>query len=444
MRDHLKKLLLLAWPVSLGQLMHIVANISDTVMLGWYDAEVSLPAASFAFNVYMPLLLLGIGYTMGLTPLVSMAEGAKDRGEQERLIRHSFRLFTVVGFGMSLLLFLATPLLGFMGQDKAVVRPSQDYFEILVWSIFPVMVSQVFKQFAEGKATTTPALVINVVANALNIFLNYLLIYGNWGFPELGIKGAAYATTISRVVMALLFVLYFFWDKRFVTFLKPMISGLFEGKVFKKIHSLSYPIGLQLLLEAGAFGFTAIMIGWFGKENLAGHEVALRIASVCYILMTGVGAASTVRVGYYYGSNDIPNLQKAARAGIWFTMGFMLLTLSGLILGRHWLPSLMVEHDATDVINIASNLLILAAIFQFPDGLQVTFMGILRGLKETKVPTMIALFSYWIVGLPIGWVLAKYVGLGVPGIWWGLVIGLSCSASLLALRYRFRLRQVLG
>ncbi len=267
--------------------------------------------------------------------------------------------------------------------------------------------------------------------------MNYLLIFGKFGFPRLELLGAGYATLIARIVMALAMFYYVYRSKQFAAYRGGFVLNRYRMDKIKKLWHLGYPMGLQYIFEAGAFVMAAFMVGWIGKIPLAAHQIALTLASATYMAASGISSAATVRIGNFIGSHDPVNLKRAANSAYMLVGLFMSGTALFFILFRHLLPPLF--SNDPQVQEIASDLLIIAAFFQVSDGLQVVGLGILRGMKDVRIPTLIALFSYWLIGLPTGYVLAFLVEKGVIGIWVGLAIGLTLSAILMHQRYRFNL-----
>lgn len=300
------------------------------------------------------------------------------------------------------------------------------------------MLFQTFKQYAEGLSFTRTAMFITLSANLLNILLNYLLIYGKLGFPALGLNGAGWATFISRVIMAIAIVIYV---SRASWFQQGLKLKQFQKKLVVRMLKLGIPTGFQYVFEVGAFSCAAIMMGWLGAQALAAHQIALNMAAVSYMMVTGIAAASTVRVGNQLGKQDIPNMRRAGFSA--FLMGLMLMTASAIIfvVGKYFLPSLYI--DEPQVIELAGSLLIVAAFFQLSDGVQAVGLGTLRGMADVKIPTIITLVAYWLVGLPIAYWLAFPMELGAHGIWYGLLLSLTLAAILLFARFHYLSKKLL-
>ena len=421
----------------LGQVM---TGVADSVMVGWTGAT-PLAASSFA-NIFFSIpLFFGIGVSYAITPLVAEGAGAKDQSKIIEILRHGFIINLLVAILLVGLIFLVEPFMFSMGQPEDVVALGIPYLSIIGVSIIPTMIFQTYRQFAEGLEKTRMAMIIVVGSNLLNIALNYILIFGKYGFPEMGLNGAGWATLISRVVMAVSMMLYVYYGKRFIAFRKGFSFGSYSKSLISKMLHIGLPAGSQFIFEAGAFGFSALMMGWLGTTALAAHQIAINLATISYMTTSGLGAAATIRVGNFLGQRDKRKLQDSAFTMIWMAVALMAAWALLFIFGRHLLPSLYIEDIA--VIELTAALLIIAAFFQLSDGIQVVCAGALRGLQDVKVPSILIFVAYWVIALPLGYWLAFPLGLGATGIWIGLLIGLTLTASAMVVRF-WRLSRNLG
>jgi MATE family multidrug resistance protein len=296
-----------------------------------------------------------------------------------------------------------------------------------------MMVFQTFKQFAEGLSQTKQAMFITIFSNLVNVFLNWLLIWGMWGFPELGMNGAAWATLISRVLMMVLMAGYVLSTKRFAQYHLRFFKVRFSRPMLARILKIGVPTGFQFIFEVSAFSAAAIMMGWIGVNALAGHQIALNLASISYMMATGVATAGMIRVSHFIGKGDLGSMKQAGRVAFGMVVAFMFVCALLFFAFRFYLPTLYI--DDLEVISLAASLLILAGFFQISDGVQVVGLGVLRGMEDVKVPTLVTFFAYWALGLPLGYLLAFKLGLGESGIWIGLLIGLTITAALLFYRF---------
>ncbi|NDK56392.1 MATE family efflux transporter [Pontibacter fetidus] len=432
-KDHFAKNFTLAYPVVLSQLGHILVSVFDSLMVGQIGT-VPLAAASLGNSIFMITMVFGLGVSFSITPLIAAAEGRKNYTRISLLLLNGLISNFILGILLFLAGYFASPYISFLNQPAEVVKLATPYINVLFFSMVPLMIFQAFKQFAEGLSFTKQSMYITIVANLLNIVLNYLLIWGKLGFPEMGMIGAAWATFISRVVMAIMMAGWVLYAKRFEIFRHFLrlrhLSVIHMYRIFK----LGLPISGQMIFEMGAFSFSAIMIGWLGTKQLAAHQIAINVASVTYMMASGIAAAATIRVGNQKGLGNYRSMQMAGNSS--FAMGALFMMASGLLMvaANRFIPMLYI--DDQDVIQIASTLLIIAALFQISDGVQVVGLGALRGLEDVRIPGVISLIAYWVIGLPVGYVLGFKLGFGVNGVWAGLLVGLSVAAILLFFRFR--------
>jgi len=431
-KEHFKRNYLLAYPVVLSQLGHILVGTADSLMVGRVGTE-ELAAVSIANAVFSVTMMFGIGISFGLTPLVAQSDGERNHRSAMRFMKHSFLINLVFGLILFIFLLFGGFVLDILNQPKEVVVLAKPYLAIIGFSLLPFMIFQTFKQFAEGLSMTKQAMYITLSANVINIVLNYILIFGKLGFEPMGLVGAGWATLISRILMAAGMVLFVRYYKQFTIYWKYFKVTVWNVVSFKKLLNLGVPTGFQYIFEVGAFASAAVMIGWMGAIPLASHQVAMNLASISYMMATGISAAATVRVGNQLGQRDIPTMRIAAFTC--FLMAIIFMSITGLlfmVLNNH-LPMLYTSDQ--EVISIASSLLIIAALFQLSDGIQVVGLGALRGMGDVKVPTVVTFMAYWVIGLPSGYLLAFVLGLQEKGVWYGLLIGLSVTAIILFIRF---------
>ncbi|WP_162426163.1 MATE family efflux transporter [Pontibacter pudoricolor] len=432
-KEHFSKNFSLAYPVVLSQLGHIMVSVFDSLMVGQIGT-VQLAAASLAGSIFMIVMVFGMGVSFSITPLIAAAEGRKNYTRISLLLLNGLISNFILGILLFIVGYFLSPYITHLNQPEEVVALAVPFINVLFLSMVPLMLFQAFKQFAEGLSFTKQSMYITIVANLLNIALNYVLIWGKLGFPEMGMIGAAWSTLISRVVMALMMAGWVLYAKRFGIFRHFLklrhLSFIHMFRIFK----LGLPISGQMIFEMGAFSFSAIMIGWLGTKQLAAHQIAINVASVTYMMASGIAAAATIRVGNLKGLGNYRSMQMAGNSS--FAMGVMFMIASGLLMvaGNKLIPMLYI--DDPEVIQLASTLLIIAALFQISDGVQVVGLGALRGLEDVRVPGVISLIAYWVIGLPVGYVLGFKLGFGVNGVWLGLLAGLSVAALLLFFRFK--------
>ncbi|GAA4497362.1 MATE family efflux transporter [Hymenobacter ginsengisoli] len=419
----------------LSQLGHILVSVCDSVMVG-QTGKLPLAAVSVGVSMTTVLMVLGLGISMGAVPRVAAANGRGDNPALGHLLVGTIWLNTLVGVllaGFSQLLPLAMP---HLHQAPEVVALATPWVRVVGLSLLPLMVFQGFREWAEGLGLTRQAMQLSILGNFINALLCYALIFGHFGAPAMGLMGAAWATLVARIIMALLMAQYVLRAKELqekrpaeaATWLEPGLAEL-RGQL-----SLGLPIGVQMMFEVGAFAASALMMGWLGVTTQAAHQIAINVASVTYMAASGIAAAATIRVGNLRGAGDLAGARQAGFAAYWLAFGFMGTMGLLLVLFRHYIPTLYNTDPA--VVAQAATLLAIAAGFQVSDGLQVVGLGALRGLEDVKVPSVVALLAYWAIALPLGYGLGFGLKLGAPGIWLGLLTGLSIVAGVLLLRFR--------
>lgn len=439
MKSHLRPTILLAYPVVLSQLGHILVSVCDSVMVG-KTGKLPLAAVSVGVSMTTVLMVLGLGISMGAVPRVAAANGRGDHAALGHLLVGTIWLNTLAGVllaGLSQLLPLAMP---HLNQAPEVIALATPWVRVVGLSLLPLMVFQGFREWAEGLGLTRQAMQLSILGNVINALLCYALIFGHFGAPALGLMGAAWATLIARIVMAGLMAQFVLRAKDLqakrpaeaAAWLRPGLAEL-RGQL-----ALGLPIGVQMMFEVGAFAASALMMGWLGVTTQAAHQIAINVASVTYMAASGIAAAATIRVGSLRGAGDLAGARQAGLAAYWLAFGFMGAMGLLLVLLRHVIPPLYNPsgHPDPAVVAQAATLLAIAAAFQVSDGLQVVGLGALRGLEDVKVPSVVALLAYWAIALPLGYGLGFGLKLGAPGIWLGLLTGLSVVAGVLLLRFR--------
>lgn len=433
-RSDIRDSFLLAYPVMLSQLGHVMMGVADNVMVGHLGAR-ELAAAGLANVAFNVLMLFGIGVSYAMTPLIAAADGENDIASVNETVRHGLVINIATSLVLVVVVFLARYLLYHIGQPEDVVALSIPYLNIVGASIIPILLFQTFRQFSEGLSNTWLPMTIVLSCNVMNIVLNYMLIYGHAGLPALGLNGAGIATLISRIVMAMALATAVWWAPAFRKYRDAFRLGPYSGELFNKMLHIGIPAGVQFIFEVAAFDFSLVMMGWLGTTALAAHQIAINLATISYMTASGLAAAATIRVGKAYGIKDMPSLRRAGMVLIGMTLAFMGCWAVIFIGGHGWLPYLYV--DDVSVIEMASVLIIIAGLFQLSDGLQVVCVGALRGIRDVKVPSIFIFISYWVIGLPLGYGLGFAGGQGAIGIWVGLLTGLTLTA--LAMFWRFRM-----
>lgn len=439
----------LSYPVILGMLGHTFVAFADNIMVGQLGPT-ELAAVSLGNSFVFIAMSLGIGFSTAITPLVAEADGAGDREAAKGALKHGLVLCTVLGLALFGLTLLGKPLMYAMEQPPEVVALAMPYLDLVAFSMVPLVIFQAFKQFSDGLSQTKNAMYAVILGNVINISLNYLLIFGSFGFPKLGIVGAALGTLTSRILMVA-FMLYLLKGKPSMTYYVTQLNfAKIEGRLIKKIVNLGFPSALQMFFEVAIFTSAVWLSGVLGTNNQAANQIALNLSSMTFMVGTGLSVAAMIRVGNQKGLQNFGELKRIAESILLLTLLIEIVFAALFLFGRHWFPTLYLnvddlvnQVDNAEVILIASKLLLVAAFFQISDGLQVVVLGALRGLQDVRVPTLITFVAYWIVGFPISYYLGLFTELKSMGIWIGLLLGLTASALMLYLRFNYLTKKMI-
>tara|TARA_B110001452_G_scaffold242440_1_gene225239 strand:- start:10581 stop:11897 length:1317 start_codon:yes stop_codon:yes gene_type:complete len=433
----------------LGMLGHTFVAFADNVMVGQLGTA-ELAAVSLGNSFVFIAMSLGIGFSTAITPLVAEADASNNISDGKNAFKHGLILCTILSVLLFLIILLLKPVMYYMDQPKEVVELAIPYLNLVALSLIPLIVFQAMKQFSDGLSSTKYPMYATILANVINIILNYLLIFGTFGFPKLGITGAAVGTLFSRI-----FMVYFLWmifknKEKF----KPYITGFnfkkIERKITNKLFNLGFPSALQMFFEVGIFTAAIWISGVLGKNPQAANQIALNLSSMTFMVGIGLSVAAMVRVGNQKGLSDFVSLRRIAYSILFLTFLIEIVFASFFLIFRDWLPTLYLNDnellnlsDNSEVILIASKLLLVAAFFQIFDGLQVVILGALRGLQDVKIPALITFISYWIIGFPISYYLGLYTSFESTGIWIGLFVGLFSASILLYLRFNYLTKKLI-
>lgn len=431
-KEHIKETVLLSLPLVATQIGHVFTGMADNYFLGQIG-KTELAAGVLSNGIFVLLLVFCIGMSFATTPLVSSAFVKGDVERQATLFKNSLALNLVVSIIAFLLLFFLSPLMIYLQQPADVVELAQPFFNVIVFSMIPVSLFFSCKQYAEGLSNTRAAMYISIIGNLLNIVLNYALIRGKWGLPELGYMGAAWATFIARCFMGASFLWYVFYNPRtnhIKQFYKQVKIG---GEALKSLWRIGINSGMQFTFEVAAFVIALFMAGKFGKEQIDAHGIAITLASFTYMFASGISSASTIRVSHFAAQGNKTELKKAGNIAVLLVlvcMGFFAIIFTAF---NHWLPAFFTKDEA--ILDLTADLLLIAAVFQLFDGLQVTSIGMLRGMEDVKFPTYVTLIGYWILALPLAYVLGFICKMEVIGIWWALTFSLVFVGIILYWRF---------
>jgi MATE family multidrug resistance protein len=422
----------LAWPIIAGQVGQVTVHIADNIMVGRLGS-IELAAISLGVAIYTVFLVLGLGISFALPPLVAEADGQQDRQHVASYFKHSLVANLVFAVFNIACVEACIPFLGILGQEPQVVELMIPYLRFCTYSMIPFMLFQTFRSLSDGLSKTIPAMVATLVGNALNIGLNYLLIFGKAGLPAMGVAGAGLSTFIARICMFIVIVLLLSKMPRVWQHIKPIMSIALHKDVFRKIFNLGVPTSLQMAFEILVFSGSTVMMGIIASEAQAAHQIALNLITVSFMFCYGLSVAATIRVGNALGAGDMPAVRRAGFSTIFQAGAFMIFSAILFILGRHFLPTIYINDPV--VVDTASTLLVLAALFQLSDGVQVAAIGTLRGLQDVRYPTVVTFIAYILIGFSVAYVTAFPMGLGPSGIWIGLLTGLTISAVFNTCRF---------
>jgi multidrug resistance protein, MATE family len=429
----------LAAPVALVQLGMMLMGVVDTMMLGHLSAE-ALAAGALGHVITITVLILGYGILTALDPLIAQAHGAGDAEAIAGHLQRGFVMATALTVPFTLLLLDIEPALLLMGQPAGVSAQAASYIQGILWGGLPYFLFVVLRQTLQAMSMVRPAAIAIVIGNVVNGFVNWVLIYGHLGMPALGVRGSAYATSLSRWAM----FAYLLWASR--RLLAPYWRG-FTGEALRghgMMLRLGIPIGLHNAVELLVFTMAALLLGRIGVDQLAGHQIAINMASVSFMVPLGISGAAATRVGNAIGRGDMPGARRSAAVCLF--LGAAAMSFFALLFAT--LPGPLARLYTADaaVIRVALTLLPIAAVFQIFDGLQVVGAGVLRGAADTTFPAVIVLIGYWVLGLPVGWYLAFNAGLGARGLWWGFTVALFVMAAFfifrIAVRFRSEIRRI--
>ncbi len=424
----------LATPIMVGSLGHLLVGLIDDIMVGRLG-PVELAATSLGNSLIFIALSIGIGFSFAITPLIAESDGEGNKQKGRGIFQHGIILMVILGVALYVMLLLIKPVLYYLDQPEEVVILAIPYYEIVALSMIPLMIFQGLKQFTDGLSQTKYAMYAVIITNVVNVFLNFMLIYGMWIFPRLEIVGAAIGTLVSRIIMVFFLYIVLLKKEKFVVYMRRLKIYEIKKETFKKIINLGFPTALQMLFEVGLFTASVLLAGTLGALPQAANQIALKLASTTFMIAVGVGVAATVRVGNQKGLKNYVELRRIAFSNFLLILLIMFAFSIGFVAFKDILPWMFT--DNLEVIQMASSLLIIAGLFQLSDGLQAVILGGLRGLQDVKVPSILSFIAYWIIGFPICFYLGTKTELGTLGIWIGLLTALTCSAVMLFFRFNY-------
>lgn len=439
----------LSYPVIVGLLGHTLVQFIDNIMVGQLGTA-ELAAVSLGNSFFFVAMSIGIGFSTAITPLVAETDGKRDIDQGRKIFLNGLILCLILGFFLTIAVLLCKPLLYKMGQPKEVVIHAYPYLKWVGISLIPLIFFQGFKQFTEGLSFTRPAMYATLIGNIINVFLNYFLIFGTWMFPKMGVEGAAIGTLISRFCMLIFIVFYVFYSKYFKIYITNIKFKKLSFEIIKKIAKLGLPSACQMFFEVLFFTVAIWLSGFLGKNAQAANQISLNLSTMTFMFAMGLGVTAMIRIGNQKGKKDYLSLQRIAYSIFLLIFIFDIFFCLFFLIGNEILPQIYLDSDnpfhfsdVSEVVKIASSLLIISAFFQISDGLQAVVLGALRGLQDVNVPAIITFFAYGIFGIPISYFLGLKTTLGAVGIWIGLLSGLTVSAILLYLRFNYLTKKLI-
>ena len=440
----------LSVPVILGLLGHTIVQFADNIMVGQLGTA-ELAAVSLGNSFVFIAMSLGIGFSTAITPLVAEADGAGNKPDAKSALKHGLVLCTIIGVSLFGIILLAKPIMYMMEQPPEVVELAMPYLDLVAFSLIPLVIFQAFKQFSEGLSQTRYPMYATVLGNIVNFILNYLLIFGSFGFPQMGIVGAAVGTVVARILMVIYIWYILKSNIKFRDYVTNFNLKNLEKKVINKIVSLGFPSALQMFFEVGIFTAAIWLSGVLGKNAQAANQIALNLSSMTFMFGMGLGVAAMIRAGNQKGLKNFKELRRIVQSIFLLTFLIEIVFAVLFLWGRDWFPTLYLDFDSAlnladnnEVVLLAGQLLFVAAFFQISDGIQVVVLGALRGLQDVKIPTIITFIAYWLIGFPISYYLGLYTELGSVGIWVGLLLGLTASAIMLYIRFNYLTKKLIA
>ncbi|MCH2489643.1 MAG: MATE family efflux transporter [Flavobacteriales bacterium] len=433
----------LATPVILGMLGHTVVALVDNIMVGQLGTA-ELAAVSLGNSFMFIAMSLGIGFSTAITPLVAEADGEGNFEKGKSSFKHGLFLCTVLGIALFLMVFVAKPLMYAMNQPPEVVDLAMPYLTLVAVSLVPLIIFQAFKQFSDGLSMTRYPMYATIAANVVNVILNYIFIFGKFGAPEMGIVGAAIGTLASRVIM----VVYLWYILSQKTKSRDYVLNIklfsLSKAMLKKLLNLGFPSALQMFFEVAIFTSAIWLSGILGKNPQAANQIALNLSSMTFMVAMGFSVAAMIRVGNQKGLQRFRELRRIAYSIFLLSTILAVIFAIFFLIFNEALPKLYLDYDNVDefkdnfeVVSIAAKLLLIAAVFQISDTIQVVALGALRGMQDVKIPTLITFVAYWLIGFPISFYLSMYTDYTSAGIWIGLLAGLTASGVMLFIRFNY-------
>lgn len=430
-RSTAQEIIKLSFPIILGQLANVLLGLTDTIMLGQYG-KAELAAVGISNQIFFVVSVIGMGVMTALTPIIAASKGASNKKECGEFLRSGIELSFFISLVVCILVILISANFEILRQEASVNRIAGKYLRIMGVSVFPMLLFLALKHFTDGLSYSRPAVIITFIGVGINFILNWILIYGNLSFPALGATGAGIATLAARIIMALLLVITVFYSSSLKLYLPPLISTYNTVPVIKKLIRLGFPTGLQIFFETGTYALAAVFIGWISVNALAAHQIAMGIVAVFYMIASGVSAAGSVKVANAFGQKDPEAIKRNGTMAIIVAGGFMTLNGLSLIIFNQSIFSLFTTD--TSVQAMISDILKIIILFQLVNGIQVASTGVLRAIEDVKPIALLTLLTYWVIGIPLAYLLSIKSHMGLKGVWVGLLVALIINAIFVLAR----------
>ena len=435
--SHYRSLITLGIPIVIGQLGVIILGFADTLMIG-HHSTIELSASSFVNNVFNLAIIFSTGFSYGLTPIVGSLFGQKKFHQVGESLKNSLLANTILAVLICLAMGILYLNLENLGQPEELLPYIRPYYLILLASMPFVLWFNAFKQFSDGITDTKTAMWVLLAGNVMNIIGNYVLIYGKFGFPELGLCGAGIATLISRIFIFIVYLVLFFYTRHYEIYKEGFMKGCFNKISFGTLNRLGWPIAGQMGMETASFSLSAIMTGWLGSNELAAYQIMNVVSQLCFMMYYGMGAAISVRISNFYGQKDLVNVRKVAYSGFHIMLTMIVILALPIFLFRNQIGSWFTDSETVSI--MVAHTVIPFLVYQFGDGLQITFANSLRGIADVRPMLFYAFIAYFIISLPAGYFFAFTLGYGIVGIWMAFPFGLTSAGIMYYLRFNKRTR----
>ena len=434
-QSHYRALLTLGIPIVIGQIGVIILGFADTLMIGRHSSQ-ELAAASFVNNMFNLAIIFSTGFAYGLTPIVGSLFGQGKQEEAGKMLKNGLAANTALAAVVCLAMLLLYLNIGNLGQPDELLPFIRPYFLVLLASLPFVLWFNGFKQFTDGITDTKVSMWILLGGNMLNIIGNYILIYGKWGAPEMGLLGAGVSTLCSRILMVAAYLVLFFGTARYASFKKGYAAGRINKTDFYQLNKLGLPIAGQMGMETASFSLSAIMVGWIGSSALASYQIMIAVSQVCFMMYYGMGAAVSVRISNFFGQGDITATHSIAASGFRIILAMTIVLSIPIFLLRHHIGGWFTDDLAVSA--MIPQIIIPFLLYQFGDGLQINFANALRGIADVQLMMLFSFIAYFVISLPAGYLFGFVFNWGVTGIWMAFPFGLTSAGIMYYLRFRYK------